>query len=197
MADRSPTPRSTFARGRRRAARRWRRRRRRRRRSARGSRRRPRAASPAHSPVVAPALAASIVAGIRFADSSRGGLGERRRAPARRPPLSRSAFHRSSASIRSRSTSGSGVRMPPSSPTVSGESSVSVKRVLADHLELAGLDPRQPLAMGLDEARLHVGDGLAGVAPPCSATTFISSRAPSTSSATRPSITFEPSKMSG
>src|SRR4051794_33624062 len=42
-------------------------------------------------------------------------------------PWSRSAFQRSSASPTSRSTSGSGVRMPPSAPAVSGESSVSVK----------------------------------------------------------------------
>ena len=35
------------------------------------------------------------------------------------------------------------------------------------------------------------------VAPPCSATTAISLRAPSISSETSPSITFEPSKMSG
>ncbi len=34
--------------------------------------------------------------------------------------------------------------------------------VLADHLELAGLDPGEAVAVGLDEARLHVGDGLAG-----------------------------------
>jgi hypothetical protein len=39
---------------------------------------------------------------------------------------SRSAFHCSSASIRSRSTSGSGFMMPPSELAVSGESSVSV-----------------------------------------------------------------------
>ncbi len=37
----------------------------------------------------------------------------------------------------------------------------------------------------------------ASTAPPCSATTAISARAPSSSSATRPSITIEPSKMSG
>ena len=37
----------------------------------------------------------------------------------------------------------------------------------------------------------------AATAPPRSATTAISALAPSTSSATRPSITFEPSKMSG
>jgi hypothetical protein len=39
--------------------------------------------------------------------------------------------------------------------------------------------------------------GTAATAPPCSATIAISSRAPATSSATSPSITFDPSKMSG
>ena len=39
--------------------------------------------------------------------------------------------------------------------------------------------------------------GTAATAPPCSATTAISLRAPATSSSTSPSITFEPSKMSG
>ena len=36
--------------------------------------------------------------------------------------------------------------------------------VLADHLLLAALDPGDPLAVGLDQAGLHVGDGLDGAA---------------------------------
>ena len=36
--------------------------------------------------------------------------------------------------------------------------------VLADHLLLAALDPRHPLAVGLDQAGLHVGDGGDGAA---------------------------------
>ena len=49
--------------------------------------------------------------------------------------------------------------MPPSSPVVSGESSRLGEDVLADHLQLAALDPGDPLAVGLDQAGLHVGDG--------------------------------------
>ncbi len=36
--------------------------------------------------------------------------------------------------------------------------------VLANHLDLVGLDARDALAVGLDEARLHVGDRLDGAA---------------------------------
>ena len=98
--------------------------------------------------------------GIRFADSSRAASARAVRAVST-APASRPAFHSSSASIRSRSTSGSGVRMPPSSPTVRGESSLSVYEFCADHLEVAGLDPGEPVAMGLDQTGLHVGHRLA------------------------------------
>ena len=48
--------------------------------------------------------------------------------------------------------------MPPSAPAVSGESSLSVKLFWPIDLLLAGLDPGHPLAVGLDQAGLHVGD---------------------------------------
>ena len=54
--------------------------------------------------------------------------------------------------------------MPPSAPAVSGESSVSVKLFWP----ITFCSPRSiradPLAVGLDQARLHVGDGLDGAA---------------------------------
>ena len=56
------------------------------------------------------------------------GLGEVVERRARPRPGRARPSTRSSASRRSRSTSGSGVRMPPSAPAVSGESSVSVKQ---------------------------------------------------------------------
>ena len=50
--------------------------------------------------------------------------------------------------------------MPPSAPAVSGESSVSVKQFWPTTLISLALDPRDPLAVRLDQARLHVGDRL-------------------------------------
>jgi hypothetical protein len=76
---------------------------------------------------VAPAFAASIVAGMMLRDSSRAACTSASRARST-AAWSRSPRHRASACTRSRSTSGSGVRTPPSSPVVSGESSVSVKQ---------------------------------------------------------------------
>ena len=91
--------------------------------------------------MVAPAFAASIVAGMMFADSSPAASASRVRARST-AAWSRSAFQRSSASAHSRSTSGSGVRMPPSAPAVSGESSVSVKQFWPTTL----ISPRSILA---------------------------------------------------
>ena len=50
--------------------------------------------------------------------------------------------------------------MPPSAPAVSGESSVSVKLFWPITFCSPRLDPRHPLAVGLDQAGLHVGDGV-------------------------------------
>ena len=77
--------------------------------------------------MVAPALAAAIVAGMMFAASSAAAAASSASAASHGVLVALGASTRSSASIRSRSTSGSGVRMPPSAPAVSGESSVSVK----------------------------------------------------------------------
>ena len=68
--------------------------------------------------------------------------------------------------------------------------------VLADDGDLAALDLGEPLAVRLDQLGLHVRDGLDGAAV-LGDRRFISASAPSASSSTRPSITFEPSKMSG
>ena len=54
--------------------------------------------------------------------------------------------------------------MPPSSPSVSGESSVSVKQFWPITLSSPRSILRDPLAMRLDQAGLHVGDGLDGAA---------------------------------
>jgi len=75
--------------------------------------------------VVAPAFAASIVAGITFSESS-AAIRLSSSSAFSTPGSSRSAFQRSRASMRSRSTSGSGFMIPPSASAVSGESSVSV-----------------------------------------------------------------------
>ncbi len=74
--------------------------------------------------MVAPALAAAIVAGMMFSPSFAATRASSASA-ASTASGSRPAFHSSSAATRSRSTSGSGVRMPPSAPAVSGEPSVS------------------------------------------------------------------------
>ena len=97
--------------------------------------------------------------------------------------------------MRSRSTSGSGVRMPPSSPVVSGESSDSANLFWPTTV----ISPRSIFASRsrLDSTSWAFMYGTASTAPPCSATCAISSRAPSASSSVRPSITTEPSKMSG
>ena len=98
-------------------------------RSARGTRRTPRAARRAHSPVVAPArgsgdrgghdVAVGLVArGRARASSSAASTAAWSRCVAPRAPRPRSA---------TRSTAGSTRRMPPSSPSWSGEGSVSVK----------------------------------------------------------------------
>ncbi len=50
--------------------------------------------------------------------------------------------------------------MPPSAPAGQRRVLGLGEAVLADHLLLAGLDPGHPLAVGLDQAGLHVGDGL-------------------------------------
>ena len=86
------------------------------------------------------------------------------RAPRRPPPRRARRFHPSSASIRSRSTSGSGVRIPPSSPVVSRRVLGLGEAVLTDDFDLPALDLRHPLAVRLDQARLHVGDRLDGAA---------------------------------
>jgi hypothetical protein len=57
------------------------------------------------------------------------------------------------------------------------------------------LDARDPLAVRLDQRRLHVRHRLDRAA--ALSIRASSARAPSTSSATSPSITTEPSKMSG
>ena len=80
---------------------------------------------PAHSPVVAPARAAASVAGMMFTDSSRAALASSSSALST-AAWSRSERHFFTASICPRSTSGSTVRMPPSSPSWSGERSVFV-----------------------------------------------------------------------
>ena len=66
----------------------------------------------------------------------------------------------------------------------------------ADQHLLAGLDPRDPLAVRLDQRRLHVRHRLDRAALLVDAAPS-PSRAPSSSSSTSPSITFEPSNMSG
>ncbi len=86
--------------------------------------------------------------------------------------------------------------MPPSSPTVSGESSDSVWKFWPTTLSSPASILRDALAVRLDQAALHVGDGLDGAAL-LGDDRHLGSRAPSTSSSTSPSITFEPSKMSG
>ena len=54
--------------------------------------------------------------------------------------------------------------MPPSSPAVSGESSVSVNLFCPTTTMLAALDLGDPLAVRLDQPGLHVGDRLDGAA---------------------------------
>ena len=68
--------------------------------------------------------------------------------------------------------------------------------VLADHLLLAALDPPDARAVGLDERGLHVGHGLHGAALLLH-DRHLGASASEASSSTRPSITWEPSKMSG
>ena len=85
--------------------------------------------------------------------------------------------------------------MPPSSPSWSGEGSELVNTFWPMTL-------CAPLSIAATRARCDSTSCVfmyetASTAPPCSATIAISRREPSTSSATSPSITFEPSKMSG
>ncbi len=74
--------------------------------------------------------------------------------------LSRAERHSSSAAICSASTPGSTVRIPPSSPVASGDGRRRLEAVLADDDEVAGLDPLDAVAVGVDERGLHVADGL-------------------------------------
>ena len=54
--------------------------------------------------------------------------------------------------------------MPPSASAVSGEMRRLGEAVLADDDLLAGLDPVDALAVGVDQSALHVGDRLDGAA---------------------------------
>ena len=169
--------------------------RRRRRRWARGTRRTPRAASPAHSPVVAPACAAASVAGITFTSGEE--------AAARSSLESR--VHGGLVALGA--PRAHGVDLPLLDRGVHGHDPAVLALlerrglvlgvdVLADHLLLAALDPLDARAVRLHELGLHVA---ARPRPrrPARRRSSISARAPSASSSTRPSITCEPSKMSG
>ena len=146
----------------------------------------------AHSPVVAPAFAASIVAGIMLRLSSRAASAScsSTRSTA---AWSRSARQRSSASMRSRSTSGR--EGEDAVVRAGGEGRVLGlgEAVLADQLELARLDaprsrcdrPERLARTAPLRPRRH------GARPPSS------SEAPLASLSVSSSITFEPSKMSG
>ena len=68
--------------------------------------------------------------------------------------------------------------------------------VHADHDLLAGLDPLPALALGLDQRGLHVVDGLDGAAELGHRGASPPGR-PRAAPSTSPSITLEPSKMSG
>ena len=85
--------------------------------------------------------------------------------------------------------------MPPSSPAWSGEGSASVYTFCP--ITFSSPASIRRIRSRCDSTSCVFMYGTAATAPPCSATTCISSRAPATSSSTSPSITFEPSKMSG
>ncbi len=108
---------------------------------------------------------------------------------------SRLERHSSSAAIAPASTAGSTRRIPPSSPSCSGEGSASVytffPTTASSPVSIRRMRSR------CDSTICVFMYGTAATAPPRSATSAISSRAPATSSDTRPSMTFEPSKMSG
>ena len=83
---------------------------------------------------------------------------------------------------------GSTRRIPPSSPSCSGEGSASVNTFLPTTGQLARLDPAHALAVRLDHLRLHVGHGRHRAAALGHDRHLL--RAPAISSATSPSITL-------
>ncbi len=85
--------------------------------------------------------------------------------------------------------------MPPSSPSWSGEGSCSVYTFWP--ITFSSPASIRRTRSRCDSTSWVFMYGTASTAPPRSATTAISARAPSISSFTRPSITVEPSKMSG
>ena len=101
----------------------------------------------------------------------------------RRPRRGRRATART-ASIGPRSTASSTRMIPPSSPSCSGEGSALVNTFCPTTLSSPRLDPRT--RSRCDSTSWVFMYGTASTAPPCSATTAISSRAPSTSSADEP-----------
>ena len=109
--------------------------------------------------MVAPAFAASIVAGMMLTDSSarRGGeIGE--------CALDRPGIACGLPALERRATLTLNLRVRGEDAAVGAGGQRGVlglgEAVLADHLDLLALDPRDPLAVRLDQARLHVGDRL-------------------------------------
>ncbi len=147
--------------------------------SARGSCRTPRAArAPTRPSSLRPARAA-IVGTIRFSSPSSGRAAAASAASAASTAacVAPCAPARAASSICCASTAGSTTRMPPSRIRRQRRELGLGEAVLPDDDLLARLDAPDPLAVRVDQRRLHVGT--ASTAPPCSATTAISARAPS------------------
>ena len=85
--------------------------------------------------------------------------------------------------------------IPPSSPSASGDGAVS--RYLLWPTTISSPASMRRIRSRWESTSEDFMYATASTAPPCSATIAISAFAPSTSSATSPSITTEPSKMSG
>ncbi len=149
---------------------------------------------PAHSPVVPPAWARSTVAAMMFSPDSaawRSWSSDRLTAS-----LSRSARHSSSSAMIWASSAGSTLRMAPSPPAaVSGDGAVSVNLLTPTTVSSPSSMWRTRSAW-LRTSR-PFSSSMASKAPPIASTSSSSADADSTSSAVRPSTTFDPSKMSG